>query len=180
MNFERKYQFVSLAILGLLASGIGSQAAGIWDGVPVPNPNGNAPAGLAAAVDARVIETLRGSNFTGLTVAITKAGRLVYDRGFGYANWGGQDADDLGHACAHRQHHQGSRGAAMMALTDETPGLTLSSPVYGPEGVLNGSDYKAAYRQGNRRHYPVLGIAIGQNNRVISWYIDGKFTVGDT
>jgi len=152
----------------------------IWDKEPMPNPVGDAATTLRSSVDARVIETMRNANAPGMTVAITKNGQLVYDRGFGYANW----ADKV--PMTHR--HRGAIGSStkvlttlgMMRLIADEPALTLRSRVYGENGILADGDYADAIRQGNRRHYPILGMSIGQNNRVITWFSDGQFTIGNS
>ena len=62
----------------------------------------------------------------------------------------------------------------------ETDPAGINSKVYGPTGVLNSPDYEDAIIQGTRRHFPVLDMAIGANNRTITWYSDGKYTIGDS
>jgi len=66
----------------------------------------------------------------------------------------------------------------VMKIAEDFNTVGLDRKVYGPGGILSQADYRNAYKQGVRRFRPIAGLAIGQGNSVISWYRDGKYTVG--
>ena len=77
---------------------------------------------------------------TGLSAAVTKDGRLVYARGFGYAD------DKTGESVeARHQFRLASVSKLVTAIAimhlDEQGKIDLDDPVFGPDGILNESVY---------------------------------------
>lgn len=154
--------------------------AGIWDTIQVPNPDGIGFEEIRQAVDDAVVETLKKTNSPGLTVAVTQNGRLIYNRGFGFSNWDMRQRMRFSDRAPIGSTSKVLTTLAMMHLIEKRPAVAVDSKVYGGTGILRDTAYRNAYRQGIRRHYPIVGLAIGRNNRVTAWFSDGKFTVGNS
>ncbi len=152
---------------------------GIAD-VQVPQPSGIAYDGIRPTVDEAVIDTLIRANIPGLTVAITQHGRLVYNRGFGFSNWQTREKMLAQHSAPIGSSTKVLTTMAMMHLIEQDSTRSLKAKVYGPDGILSEHSYRDAFTQGIRRHYPIVGISIGQHNRVTAWFSDGKYTVGNS
>lgn len=152
----------------------------IWDNVQVPAPSCIGHEGIRHTVDEAVINTLRNANIPGLTVAITQNGRLVYNCGFGFSNWNTQERMHAQHSAPVGSSSKVPAALAMMHLIDNDSTISLDSKVYGSNGILNDSSYSDAITQGLRRHYPIVGVSIGRNNRTTAWFSDGKYTVGNS
>ena len=77
----------------------------------------------------------------GMSVAVTKDGRLVYAKGFGYADEKNGELVD-----AHHQFRLASVSKLVTAIAimqlSENGKLNLDDPVFGPEGILNDSIYR--------------------------------------
>jgi hypothetical protein len=70
--------------------------------------------------------------------------------------------------------------AAGMIKLVERGKVSLQTPIYGKNGILKGTAYQKAIRQGARRHRLIIDMAVGKNNRVFTWYFDGKVTQGNS
>jgi CubicO group peptidase (beta-lactamase class C family) len=77
----------------------------------------------------------------GMSVAVTKDGRLVYAKGFGYADEKNGETVE-----AHHQFRLASVSKLVTAIAimqlNENGKFKLDDPVFGPEGILNDSIYR--------------------------------------
>lgn len=143
--------------------------------------SGFGPANLSNAIDAQIEEFRQNEGIVGLTVAVTRGGRLLYSKGFGLAR---KPGDSPG---THRMRHDlrtriGSVSKAVVsgpatwqALAEN--GMTTSARVYGSTGIL-GTKYNSYQRVSIDRFQPILAMAIGPDDKVYTWYENGTVSVG--
>ena len=90
----------------------------------------------------RVVENFRKKyKINGLSVAVTKEGRLVYARGFGYADVGQDVQTQPWHVYRLASVSKLITAIAVMKLYEDQK-LDLDEKVFGPEGILNDSRYR--------------------------------------
>ena len=143
-----------------------------------PDAYGSCHDSIDATVDALVQEVVVEKTIPGMTIAVTKDGRLVCSKGYGYANW-----EEETPMLPETRSQIGSTSKvlttlAMMKLIEDESDVHLTTRVYGSTGLLNHPDDTEAYIQGIRRYYPLAAVAIGNNNRVLAWYTDHTYTIG--
>jgi CubicO group peptidase (beta-lactamase class C family) len=132
--------------------------------------HGNAWPAVADAVDGVIVDRLRSLRAAGVTVAISKNGRIVLDRAYGYRDVDTQEA--------RMPWHRSKLGSATKVLTalgvtlhaEQSPSFSLNSPVYGSNGVLSDLSYVQAMVAGINRHKSLVGFGISPTNRVYGWY----------
>lgn len=173
----KTFGWLSLGAAVLLAMGPARARAG----TPIPpGPTPSDGAGEPSSegdMDAMVLSFMQSENIPGFSVAVSRDGKIIYGKGFGYSN-----------LAVNRPLRQDSRlrigsaskvlVAASMMKVLQTTGHSLGSKVYGASGILDHSMYRAARLQGVRRHRPVIDLAIGSNNRVTAWYSDRTYSIG--
>ncbi|MCC3160721.1 serine hydrolase [Hymenobacter sp. 15J16-1T3B] len=93
-----------------------------------------------APCDAVVQEFLQRWDIAGASVAISKDGRLVYERGFGYANLARTEPMRPAHLLRVASISKPVTALAIMKLAEDGR-LTLNHRVFGPEGYLRGPYY---------------------------------------
>lgn len=139
--------------------------------------NGGFSTSRLAAIQSDVSDYMTTHNLPGLSLAISREGRLVYVRGFGYAD---TSTGEQAHALHRWRIASTSKTicavSALRALEDSGP-WSLSSRCFG-SGSLFGTDY------GNTTTYPynanetamtlrqVLNMAAGWNSEGHLWYED--------
>jgi CubicO group peptidase (beta-lactamase class C family) len=187
MNFSKSRKLSQIQRKALVLAVVGASSsvhAGIWDNISVPNPTGIGYEGIRQTVDELAIETLKDADIPGLTVAVTQDGRLIYSRGFGFSNWTTRERMYASDRAPIGSTTKVITAMELLHWLDNNSGLpvedAIKMKVYGTGGVLTHSSYRDAYTQGIRRHYPIVGIGIGRNNRVTAWFSDGKYTVGQS
>ena len=165
-----------LTLVGALCAQSIAQAS-IWNDTEIPS-NGLGHFSLKQTVDENTQDIMRSTNIPGLTLSITKNGRLIYSSGHGYAHWGTQWEMQPYHRVSIGSSSKVPVAMSMMHLLENNPFYTLDSKVYGNEGILDGIEYETSYTNGLQRHYPIIGMAITDLNRVVTWYSGNKYTVG--
>ncbi|MEM9089462.1 MAG: serine hydrolase domain-containing protein [Cyanobacteria bacterium P01_F01_bin.53] len=143
-----------------------------------PESRGSCHSSINAAVDSLAKAAAVETSIPGMTIAITKDGQLVCNKAFGYANWAEKTPMQPESRSQIGSNTKVLNAIAMMKLIQDRSNVSLTTPVYGSNGILNDADYQNAIVQGTRRHYPMVGLAIGNNNRVNAWYSDGQYTIG--
>lgn len=123
---RRKVQLVCLWLLILLKN------SGAQTGASVPE---------LETVDQAVLKFMKQWNLPGASVAIAKDGKLVYARGFGYA-----DVDSMIPVLPYHRFRIASiskplTATAIFKLIDEDR-LSLHEKVFGPDGILNDIPYQ--------------------------------------
>jgi CubicO group peptidase (beta-lactamase class C family) len=91
-------------------------------------------------MDKIIIAFLKRYKIKGASVAVTSDGRLVYAKGFGYANEENAEKVEPGHVFRIASLSKLITAVAIMHLKEEGK-LDLSSRVFGPEGILNDETY---------------------------------------
>lgn len=151
--------------------------AGIWDGMGIP-ANNYGHSSIRADMNQMARDIMRDADIPGLTLAVTKRGRLVYSGGLGVSNWNTREEMQPNYRAAIGSTSKVIVTIGMMHMLENQRSYGLDSKVYGSGGILNDPDFPAAFTAGLKRHYPIIGMAINRVNRVIAWYSDGKYTVG--
>lgn len=91
-------------------------------------------------MDKTISAFLKKYKIKGASVAVTKDGRLVYAKGFGYADEENGEMVEPGHVFRIASVSKLVTAVAIMRLEEEGL-LSLDSKVFGPEGILNDSIY---------------------------------------
>lgn len=143
--------------------------------------HGMAWSALANVIDPLVVDKLHTNKIAGMTVAISKNGKMVLNRGYGYK--------DITTQAARMDTDRSPIGSVSKWLTalgvvryaQEAPlSFSLDKPVYTATGVLTSPAYGGHLQLGEKRHQPLVGFAIGAGDRVYAWYQDGTYTTGTT
>jgi D-alanyl-D-alanine carboxypeptidase len=111
------------------------------DNTPVPNPPVNKQVDIAA-VDSKVTAFMNTYNVPGASLAISKNGKLVYIKGFGFANTSTTEKVTPAHRFRLASVSKTYTGVAIMKLIQDGK-LTIDQKVFGTGGVL-GNDYGTA------------------------------------
>jgi hypothetical protein len=168
----------------LISAGTAGAHAGVHD-QPIPSHGLSAPE-IEAWSDAIVRSYMNDYDIPGLTVAISQDGRIVYAKGFGYRDISSGDPASYLPMQRWTRSRLGSTSKVLatigaMKLMEEQPDdFSLATKVYGQNGILGGSHWKDDQKQGSRRWLPIVDMAIGENKRVTTWYVDGKYTIGNS
>ena len=139
---------------------------------------GSAHSSIADDVDARVMDVLRRYRLPGIGVAVSKNGRVVLEKGYGFRNF-----------TTGARMQPSSRGRigsvskiitalSAMHLHWTNPGFSVSDSVYAPGGVLATATYRSALSEGVTRHQPIVAKAIAANDRVYTWNHDWTVSSG--
>ncbi len=143
---------------------------------------GDGFATLEAEIDAAVLDFIEDNNLAGATVAVSKQGNMVFDKGYGLA-----DLDTGERMEPYHRSRIGSVSKIVTALAfmkhaeDLDPaGLgLLDEPLYGLSGLLPSVQFAFDQTQGRRRHTPVVGTVIRKSDdRVFTYYDDGTVSSG--
>ncbi len=94
-----------------------------------------------AEIDTTIKQFMRQHGIVGASLAITRKGRLIYSKGFGYAD---EETGELVKPESLFRIASVSKlitAVAIMKLVEDER-LRLNTPVFGPEGILNDSIYR--------------------------------------
>lgn len=124
----------------------GSSSAGDWNVRPdlrainqkITNADSDLPS--TARMEQMILNFLRQWDIKGASVAIVKDGRLVYAKGFGYADAEKGEKMDVYHVMRIASVSKLITAAGIMKLREQGR-LKLSDRVFGPEGILSDSLY---------------------------------------
>ncbi len=137
--------------------------------------------GIEWLIDGYVDSYLSQTGIPGVTVAVSRNGRIIHSKGYGYAN----KADGRNMTYFHRAKI-GSVSKIITALgvmhrVEKTNGqLAPTSRLYGANGILKDAKYVNAYTTGFLRHKPIAAMAIAPDDRVVTWYDDGTYSGGSS
>jgi CubicO group peptidase (beta-lactamase class C family) len=142
--------------------------------------NGSASPAVADAVDGIIVDKLRALRAAGLTVAISKEGRIILERAYGYRDVATQEA--------RMPWHRSKIGSVSKIITalgvtkhaEESSTFHLTSLVYGSTGVLKDPSYNQAMVAGINRHKPLVGFAISPIDTSYAWYENKTVSWGDS
>ncbi len=141
---------------------------------------GESASAIEDEIDALVEQFLADNDLPGATVAVSKGGRLVHNKGYGFAN--------IAAEVHMKPYHRSRIGSISKVMTtmgvfdlieSTTPGdfSLLDDPLY--TGVFNEPDYHTAIFEGVARHKPIVAMAISKtDDHVFTWYDNGTFSEG--
>ncbi|WP_438028273.1 serine hydrolase [Sorangium sp. So ce233] len=133
---------------------------------------------IADQVDARAMDVLRRYRLPGLGVAVSKNGRVVLEKGYGFSDFTTQTRMEPGMRCRMGSVSKVITTLGAMHLDQHRTDFSVSQRVYGATGALPGSSYLAAQDRGVSRHQPIVAKAIAANDHVYTWYHNGTVTEG--
>lgn len=174
--FRRTRHMAAISTLPLTFAMIGVSSD------PAMAENGVGPSALANAIDQKIEQFHSNEDIVGMTVAITKNGRLIYSKGFGQAR---RTSDLPGFHPMNRDHPTriGSVSKAVISGPATFKAMRAkgfdprTKKVYGRNGVL-GNAYATHQDVGVRRHQPIIAMAIDSDDKVYTWFKNGKVSVG--
>ena len=183
-NAERRTPPSIKAVAALSAVALSAFSAHAEIHVTPPPLHGAGHTSVQSWMDAHVRGFLQDADAPGATVAVSRNGRIIYSRGAGY-----RELSASGGAFQPMRNYNRSRIGSntkvvttigILKVMEQQPSITPNTYVYGPNGVLTNSFWRNDQKDAARRHNPIVGTAIGANNRTLTWYSDGKYTVGKT
>ncbi|MCC2669530.1 MAG: hypothetical protein K0Q72_2001, partial [Armatimonadetes bacterium] len=166
---------------GILLVGIATLGAGLSAsaGGSVPS-QGSAWDPLESKVDVMVKDLITKSKLPGMTVAVTQQGRLIFSKGYGYANTSTKtpmtDTSRIRIGSVTKAAITGPSAFQLMKAKGIDPKTKL---LYGDNGVLGNGFYSNA-DVAVKRFTPIVGIAINAEDQVYTWYGNGTMSVGAT
>lgn len=144
--------------------------------------DGSAWPELEALVDSKIEAAREANKIPGMTVAVTKNGRLVLSKGYGYMLHGGNKASPMK---AHLRTRIGSvskvvvTGPAAFKMMKQKGIDPKTKKLYGPGGVF-GDRYESDQTVGVKRFSPILAMAISPKDKIYTWYTNGTVSVGSS
>ena len=152
---------------------------------PVSAQIGSVEPAVDAALNDIIEDYMAAEGIPGLTIAASRNGKMVMNRGYGVT-----DVDTQFPMQPHHRTRMGSLAKMLLAMnfmkyTEDTqnPGL-LDHKIYGFGGILSAIDYPDFYNArdtGWRRQTPVVATVISKaNDRVHTYYDNGKYSIGTT
>lgn len=100
----------------------------------------------------QIVKHAMGDIIPGMTVAISKNGKMVYSKGFGYANYGTKTKMKPTHRTGIGSVSKVITALAIMKLTQQNASFTLDRKLYFNRGILPGRKYRDAINQGAAKH----------------------------
>lgn len=138
---------------------------------------GSGHSAIVDEVDARAMDRLRRYRMPGLSVSISKDGRMVLNKAYGFADFETGDRMQTNTRCRIGSTRKVITALSAMHLHQETD-FDVSDLVYGTGGPLEHYDFLLAQHKGIEKHQPIIAKAIASNDRVYTWYHDGTVTSG--
>lgn len=139
---------------------------------------GNAHGGVADRVDAMAMDLLRRYRLPGLGISVSKNGRMVLEKGYGYRNVDTGSRMLSSSRCRIGSVSKMVTALSAMHLHQEDEDFSVDQPVYGGNGALNDSIYSLSYGKGIDRFQPIVSQAIASDDRVYTWYGNGTVSRG--
>lgn len=138
---------------------------------------GSGHSNVVDQVDAAVMDVLRRYRLPGLGISASKDGRVILEKGYGFANFDTQKRMNTNSRCRIGSVSKVITALSAMHLHEHDPGFSVSQPVYSPWTLSSGS-YSYFQDIGVSRHQPVVAKAISLSDHVYTWNHDGTATEG--
>ncbi|MBC8069350.1 MAG: serine hydrolase [Deltaproteobacteria bacterium] len=161
--------------MGLL-SGLTPSTA---DAADIPSTGSTAP-GIEDEIDAHVEGLIEELNLPGVSVAVTRGGKLMLSKSYGYANTSTKLPlkTDMSIRIGSVTKAVVTGPAAFQLM--KSKGIDpKTKKLYGAGSVL-GSGYAADIDGGIARHLPIIDTAVGPGDKVWTWHANGTVSVGST
>lgn len=123
--------------------------------LPIPVPSSGAShSSIEAAIDQLVQDAVENEKIPGITIAVSKNGRLVFSKAYGYSDFPAKKAMQPYTRSKIGSVSKVLTGLGVMKLTEENPTFTLNKKVYGGYGVFKDwQDYDINNAKGPARWY---------------------------
>lgn len=170
----RSPRLTALALgLGLCAlAPVSAQAA------PAIPSHGQAPAQLETKVDTLVKALMNQRNLPGVSVAISRGGKMIFAKGYGWRNFATKakmfDDTNIRIGSVTKATVTGPAAFGLMKSKAIDP---KTKKLYGAGSVF-GSTFDTDLDRGVRRQSPILEVAISPDDQVYTWYRNGKVSKG--
>lgn len=146
---------------------------------PIPSHGHGAP-NLEGKVDALVKSLIAERNLPGVSVAVSVKGKMVLAKGYGWRNFETKlkmfDDTNIRIGSVTKATITGPAAFGLMKKKNIDP---KTKKLYGASGVL-GNAFDAAINTGVSRHTPILEIGISPDDKVWTWYRNGKVSKGSS
>ncbi|MTI30057.1 serine hydrolase domain-containing protein [Xanthovirga aplysinae] len=109
--------------------------------IPLKLTNNEVDVPEMESIDQAIIRLLRRNGIPGASVAVTKDDRLIYTKGFGYANVSKKEMVEPYHLFRIASASKLVTAVAIMKLAEEKA-INLDDPVFGKMGIMNDSIYQ--------------------------------------
>lgn len=152
-------------------------------GTPAIAQQGHGPSALSSAIDGDIGTVLQDLGIVGMTVAVTRDGRLIYSKGFGLAR---RAEDGAGGDVLMQPTHRTRIGSVSKAIISgpatyqalsERGFDPKSKKIYGNNSIL-GETYSSYQRMAIERFQPIVAMAISPRDHVYAFYDNGMRSVG--
>jgi CubicO group peptidase (beta-lactamase class C family) len=162
----------SCAIAAVLIQPSSANAAG--DGRAWPQ--------LETLVDSKIESVREANKIPGMTIAVTKNGRLVLSKGYGYMLLPGNKASPM------KPDLRTRIGSVSKAVVTGPSAFKMmkqkgidpkTKKLYGKGGVF-GNKYDSDMQVGIDRYTPILGMAISPKDKIYTWYANGTVSTGSS
>ncbi|MEM9217280.1 MAG: serine hydrolase [Cyanobacteria bacterium P01_F01_bin.150] len=137
---------------------------------------------LSDQIDQKIETFLEDNSVVGMTVAVSKEGKLLYSKGHGIAHLNEGSPIQIPMTRYHRSRNGSVAKAAMTGPAAYKAMLARgydpkTTKVYGDDSIF-GDRYLTYQRSSVRRFRPILATAIAPDDRVYTWYEDGTYSIG--
>ena len=139
---------------------------------------GPAHADLHDVVDTLALDVLSRYQLPGLSVAISEGGRVVLEKGYGYANFTAGIQTLPWSRCRIGSCSKIITALSAMKLHEDHAGFSVADSLYGAQGALADPAYAARQDEGTTRHQPIVAKAISAADHTYTWYHNGTRSAG--
>jgi CubicO group peptidase (beta-lactamase class C family) len=165
------------AVLALGAVAFGAVSASAGGSIP---SEGSAWPALEEKVDPLVEGLIKAKKLPGMSIAVTKDGRLVFAKGYGYANATTKakmtELSRIRIGSVSKACLTGPSAFQLMKAKGIDP---KTKTLYGANGVL-GDAFYSDLDVGVRRFNPLVAASINVEDKVYAWYSDKTVSIGAT
>lgn len=139
--------------------------------------SGSGHSTISDQVDAAAMDTLRRYRLPGLGVAVSKNGRIVLEKGYGFSNFTTQARMNSDMRCRIGSVSKVITALSALHLDANRSDFSVSQNVYSPS-LLSSNDYRGSQERGISRYQPIVAKAIASDDHVYTWNHNGTVTEG--
>ncbi len=129
---------------------------------------GSGYSSITDRIDAHAMDLLRRYRVPAFGVSVSKNGRVVLEKGYGYANNATHERMQPGSRCRIGSVSKVVTTLATMHMDMTRGDFSVSDPIYGASGPL-GNDFAMTQLIGRLRFTPIVAKAIAPNDHVFTW-----------
>lgn len=135
---------------------------------------------LEQRIDTDIGNVMQSNHVVGMTVAVSKKGRLILSKGYGEAKRGGTQMKPDMRTRIGSVSKVVATGAAGIKLVNQKGIDPTTKHLYGDDSIFGNHRFSNYMRIGVKRYSPIVAMAIAPDNKVYTWYQNGKVSVGTT